>query len=113
MDQNKILPQGLNVPDRTNQYRTLKGLTLGVLAAISFAITWKLIDVGLFPLHGLVFWLIPALTAAVGVSFLAFLAVVDINPWFFWGTNFAILATYIVFLPHAPASWIGGLLFFL
>ncbi|HTL39375.1 MAG TPA: hypothetical protein VL306_00995 [Methylomirabilota bacterium] len=112
MEQNKILPDGLAAPDDHNQTKWIKAMGLSLLSIIGFALTWQFFAVGLTSHHTLIFWLYPVLSAAVGVSFLALVSVVDVNKYLFWGVNLAILVIYLWLLPKENAVYLGGLFFF-
>src|SRR3989344_3242155 len=93
--ENKTLPQGLQAPDWTHQVRLLKAAFLAVLAIISFGTAWQVFGAGLSHPHEQGFWLFPLLLAAVGIGFLALLAIVNAKDWIFWATNLGILIWYL------------------
>ncbi len=113
MTENKILGPGLEVPDRTNQTKWTKVTVLALLATIFFGLTWGLLDYGLIHHGTLLYWFWPAFTAAIGVSFLAFVAMVDVSKKLFLGLNFAILILYVWLLPKSWPVVLGGVIFFL
>ncbi len=111
--QNKTFPQGLQVPDWTRQIRLAKAATLAVLAILGFGLSWQSFGVGLSHPHDLGFWLLPLISAAVGIAFLSLLAIVNANQWIFLATNLAILVWYLLALPKDWFVALGGVLFFL
>ncbi len=113
MDPNKILPQGLEIPDRKHQIQWLKLTLLAALAVIGFGITWMLTAAGFARGLDLGFWIYPAFTAAIGIAFLSFLGIVSSNKWVFWLTNGSILAWYIVVMPKDIFVMLAGVVFLL
>ncbi|OGE88983.1 MAG: hypothetical protein A3J07_04770 [Candidatus Doudnabacteria bacterium RIFCSPLOWO2_02_FULL_49_13] len=110
--ENKTLPQGLQAPDWTHQVRLLKAAFLAVLAIISFGTAWQVFGAGLSHPHEQGFWLFPLLLAAVGIGFLALLAIVNAKVWIFWATNLGILIWYLAVLPKDWYIAAGGAVFF-
>lgn len=113
MDLNKILPQGLQVPNRQNQMHLIKSGVLALLAVLSFAVTWQLLGEGFQNSLNLAFWVWPSLSAALAVTFLALLNVANRTKWLVWVTPVLILAIYLLIMPKNLLVALGGVLFFL
>src|SRR3989344_864355 len=113
MESNKILPQGLEVPDRTKQTKWIKSSILALFAIIFFGLTWQLFNAGFVSDQGLLFWFWSAATASFGITFLGFLAIVNENKILFWLTNSAILLWYVVAMPKDLYVVLAGVIFLL
>lgn len=113
MDENKILPHGLNVPDRTNKIRWLKRVLLAAAAIICFAAAWQTLSTGFLRSHELAFWAIPLFLASMGTAFLTLLVMVGSVSWLFIATNLGILLGYVIAMPKNPYVMLGGVIFFL
>jgi len=113
MNENKILPIGLNIPDRKDQFKWLKIISLACASVLFFGFAWQLLAIGFSQGQGLAFWILPALAAGLGTVFLAFLSVVNRNKFLFWGVGAAITLWYILALPKDIYIWISAALFFL
>ncbi len=113
MDSNKILPQGLEIPDRKHQIRWWKLGLLAGLAVLSFGATWMLTAAGFTAGQGFGFWVYPEITAAMGIAFLGFLGIVSSNKILFWATNGSILVWYILAMPKNIYVIFGGVVFLL
>ena len=111
MDENKILPQGLQIPDRTAQVFWAKVGALSAAAVVSFGITWMLLARGVNQDNNLGFWIYPGLAAAFGVVFLAYLSVVNRSKYLFLGVNLAILIWYALAMPKDWVVFGGGVVF--
>lgn len=109
--ENKILPQGLQIPDRGPQVFWTKVAALSFAAIVSFGITWQLLAQGISHDNSLGFWFLPSLTAAIGVVFLAFLSVVNRSKYLFLGVNLAILVWYALAMPKDWVVLNGGVAF--
>jgi hypothetical protein len=111
--ENKILPQGLQVPDNSSNIRSFKITFLAIMAIIGFGITWHLLAWGVVHGEGLIFWFWPTITAAIATSFLAFLSVVNFNKTILLATSAAIFIWYMLVMPRDWFVLGGGALFFL
>lgn len=108
MDQNKTLPQGLQIPDRSSQTIWAKIAALSIAAVVSFGIAWIFLASGITHDNSFSFWFYPSLAAALGVVFLTFLSVVNRSKYLFLGVNLAILAWYTVVMPKDWVILAGG-----
>lgn len=113
MNENKILPEGLQVPDNRNQRIWIKAVALAALAVVSFGLTWQLMAAGFSAGLGLSFWVYPSILAAFGISFLTLLVVVSPSRYLLLGTNVIILLWYLAVSPKNIFVAAGGLVFFL
>jgi hypothetical protein len=111
MTENKILPQGLQIPDRTPQIFWTKIAALSFAAVISFGVTWQLLAQGISQDNSLGFWFLPSLAAAIGVVLLAFLSVINRSKYLFLGVNLAILIWYALAMPKDWVVLSGGMVF--
>ncbi len=113
MTENKILPQGLQVPDNSPSVRRFKVAFLSLMAILGFGVTWHLLSRGVIHGEGLMFWFWPSLTAAIATSFLAFLAVINFNKTILLATSAAIFIWYMLVMPRDWFVLGGGAVFFL
>lgn len=112
MNENKILPDGLQAPDNKSQVIWVKALSLAIGAVLSFGLAWQLMAQGFAAGHGLSFWIYPSVLAAIGITFLILLVVVTPARYLTWGANVAILIWYLIALPKDWFIAAGGVVFF-
>lgn len=111
MEQSKILPNGLGLPNQRNHTKLIKSVILSIVAIVSFGATWQLLALGFAQGSSLLFWIYPGITASLGVVFLTFLAVVNRNIFLWVATGLAIFGWYLAVMPKNWYVAIGGILF--
>lgn len=112
MHENKILGQGLEVPDRKKQIHWFKAIVLAFISLTGFALTWTLLAMGFTQSESLLFWIYPILTAALGVTFLGFLAVVNRNKGLYAAASFLIVGSFVLIMPKNWLMLVAAALFF-